>query len=154
MVSGLQNPPTPETDTSIRQACRSARRGGFAIRNTSAMSPHDHASSAVDPPVRLTTFDLPNQVRWGGRSVMNGQCPSARLITGRYTASETRNGGGPRRGLIRLRMLCASGGTRGTAVSNTRAKWQKREAVLCLPDVMDLLSLGNKSVHRRRRQGA
>jgi hypothetical protein len=33
-----------------------------------------------------------------------------------------RNGGGPRRGLIRLRMLCASGGTRGTVESGIRTK--------------------------------
>ncbi len=115
---------------------RSARRGASGIRNICVMSPHSLASSAVERPGRLIICGLRNRGHWGEKLAMNGQYPSAQLITGRYTVLATKNSGGERRVLIRFRMPPVSGGIPGTVVLITRATKWSPEAMLCLTDVM------------------
>ncbi len=109
--------------TLTRLACRSARRVGSGTRNIFDMLPHSPASSAVERPAMLIICVLPNREHWAERLAMNGQYPSAQLITDRSTVLATKNSGGERRELIRLRMRRASGGTRGTAESSIRTRW-------------------------------
>ena len=105
-----------------RLGCQSAPRGGSGTRNTSAMSPHSPVSFVGAVLATPITCALPSQEPWGARSAMNGRCPSAQLITGRFTALATKNNGGARRGLIRLRMQLDSGGTLDMVEMSTKLK--------------------------------
>ena len=64
------------------------------------------------------TCDLPSRKPLGERSVMNGRCPSAPHITGRYIVLAMRDSGGLRRESTRPLMRCASGGTHHTEELN------------------------------------